>query len=157
MIARIQYGGAKKEIKDGKEIRIPIHPQSALQGKGPIIQITITQPRSIAEKLKELGEEVPSVQVKGLIDTGAFGCIITPEVAEKLKLVQTGFQKVTSVQDEQDRPSYYAYFQFPWGIGKEVAVAACPLTGYDCLIGRDILRHWYLTYDGHSGMVVICD
>lgn len=157
MISRVQYGGKKKTIKDGKEVEIAIPPPIVLQAKGPMLKLVITQPRTIAQKLKEQSKEIPSVSVNGLIDTGAFGCVVTPKVVQDLNLIQTGFQKVTSVQDAQDRPAYYAFLQFPWGAGKEVSVVECPLKGYDCIIGRNILRHWYMTYNGLDGSVIICD
>ena len=92
-----------------------------------------------------------------MIDTGASGSVITPRVAEQLELIHTGYQKVSSVQDEQNRPVYYAMIRFPWGKGKEIPMVSCPLKNFDCLIGRDILQHWYLTYHGTDGSITICD
>jgi len=95
--------------------------------------------------------------VNALIDTGASGTVITPRVADQLGLVHTGFQKVFSVQDEQQRPVYYGIIIFPWGIGKEIPIVSCPLKNFDCLIGRDILLYWHFTYNGPDGSIVICD
>ncbi|MCX6257776.1 MAG: aspartyl protease family protein [Bacteroidia bacterium] len=157
MIVTIPFGGLQQVEKEGKKILIPIHPGIALQNRGAIIPITITHPKSVAQKLAAEGNPVPSVRINALIDTGAFGTVITPKVAEALMLIQTGVQKVTSVQDEQERPAYYAYIQFHWGSGKEVPVVSCPLKGFDCLIGRDIMMHWNMTYNGKDGYIIICD
>lgn len=157
MISSIHYGGRAKVKRGDKEVLVPIQPQTALKVRGPFIQVSITQPRIIAEKLKAEGKDIPKVTVNALIDTGAFGSAITPKVAKELGLIQTGFQKVTSVQDQQEHPAYFAFITFPWGNGKEVPVVALPLKGFDCLIGREILRHWYLTYNGPEGVIVVCD
>jgi hypothetical protein len=78
-------------------------------------------------------------------------------VAEDLNLIHTGFQKVTSVHDEKERPVYYGFVLFPWGSGKEIPIIACEIKDFPCLIGRDILQHWFFTYNGPDGSIVICD
>lgn len=157
MINTIGYKGHKETTKDGKKIAIPIPPRIVLQLKGPVLQIIITQPKLIAEKLKNKREKVPTIKVNALIDTGAFGSVITPKVVKELKLLQTGVQNVTSVQDKQARPVYFALLMFPWGSWKEVPVVSCPLEKFDCLIGRDILKHWNMIYNGNDGFITICD
>lgn len=158
MIITIPFGGHRQQ-DDGKgnKILIPMHPSVVLQNQGAIIPVTISHPKSVIEKLTSEGKPTPSIRVNALIDTGAFGTVITPKVAEELKLIQTGTQTITSVQDKQERPVYFATIHFHWGVGKEVSVASCPLTGFDCLIGRDILMHWNITYNGKDGFIIICD
>jgi predicted aspartyl protease len=142
--------------KNDKPLIIP--PPITLQLRGAIIPVIITHPKSIADELLKQGNKViPTMQINALIDTGASGSAITPNVAETLKLVQTGFQSITSVQDEQLQPAYYAAIRFQWGRGKEVQVFSCPLKGFDCIIGRDILMHWNFIYNGVGGFITICD
>lgn len=157
MIVTIPFRGQTVKEEGGKKIVIPVRPSVALQHKGAIIQVTISHPNSVADKLKNEGKAAPVITVNALIDTGAFGTVISPKVATALGLIQTGVQNVTSVQDQQERPSYFASVQFHWGASKEVSVVSCPLTGFDCLIGRDILMHWNFTYNGKDGYIVICD
>jgi predicted aspartyl protease len=158
MINTIPFGAAQQIEKDGKKVIIPVPSQIVLQNGGAIINILITQPKSVAEKLQKDGKQIPAIQVRALIDTGAFGSVITPKVVTSLGLIQTGFQKVTSVNNQEDQPAYFARLQFSWGKGKDVQVVSCPLKGnFDCLIGRDILMHWNFTYNGKDGYIVICD
>ncbi|HEX2968240.1 MAG TPA: hypothetical protein VHO46_03975 [Bacteroidales bacterium] len=157
MITTIPFAAQQEIEKDGKKLLIQIPPAFALQQGGAVIPVTITHPKSVADKLIKDGKEIPSINCNALIDTGAFGCVITPEIAQTLSLVQTGFQLVTSVQDQQERPEFYAYIRFTWGKGKEVKVVSCPLTGFDCIIGRDMMMHWNLTYNGKYGFITICD
>lgn len=157
MINTIGYGGRGVVEKDGKKIAVPIPPPVVLRQRGPLITVWITHPRKIQEILKEQGKDIASINVKALIDTGASNSVITPKVAETLGLVHTGFQKVASVQDEQDRPVFYGFVGLPWGMGKEIPLVSCPLKNFDCLLGRDILEHWCLTYNGRDGYIIICD
>ncbi|MFH1005286.1 MAG: retropepsin-like aspartic protease [Bacteroidota bacterium] len=143
--------------KDGKKILVPVPANIVLSRKGAVVPVIITHPKSVIDQLTKEGKTVPQVEVNALIDTGASSCVISPKIAEQLQLVQTGFRNITSVQDEQSRPVYYCWFMFPWGRGKQVSVASCPLKGIDCLIGRDIMQHWHFTYNGKDGFITICD
>lgn len=157
MINTYRYGGQGEVEKDGKKLVVQIPPPVVLNQMGAFIKVIITHPRIVQENFKQQGKSVPTVNVNALIDTGASGTVITPHVADQLGLVHTGFQRVSSVQDEQQRPVYYGFIIFPWGGGKEIPIVSCPLKKFDCLIGRDILLHWHFTYNGPDGSVVICD
>jgi hypothetical protein len=61
------------------------------------------------------------------------------------------------LQHDQEQPVYYGFIIFPWGNGKEIPIVCCPLNDVDCLIGRDILKHWYFAYNGADGSITICD
>ena len=113
MINTIRYGGKGIVEKDGKKEIVQIPPSIILKYNGPYIQVSITHPHTIQEKLKSRGEDVPVITVNALIDTGASGCVITPKVADKLNLLQTGYHTVSSVQDEQQRPVYFGFIIFP--------------------------------------------
>jgi len=157
VINTYRYRGQGEVEKDGEKLIVPVPPSVVLNQMGAFIEVTITHPRIIQKNFKEQGKSIPTVRVNALIDTGASGTVITPRVADQLGLVHTGFQKVTSVQDEQQRPVYYGFIIFPWGGAKEIPIVSCPLKNFDCLIGRDILLHWHFTYNGPDGSVVICD
>ncbi len=107
--------------------------------------------------MKEENKKILSIQANALIDTGAALSVLTPKIAAKLQLTHTGYQEIFSVQDEQMQPVYYSFIIFPWGSGMEIPMACCPLREFDCLIGRDILKHWHLTYNGADGSITICD
>ncbi len=157
MITSYRYGGHKTLYKDGKAVEVDMPPGDILEIKGPFLPVTITHPRAARETFRKMGRETPSVQVNALIDTGASTSIISTVVADKLNLVHTGYQRIFSVQDEQEQPVYYGYILFPWGNGREIPIASCPIKDIDCLLGRDILRNWYLTYNGTDGSITICD
>jgi predicted aspartyl protease len=157
MIMPIRYGGQIEIEKNGKKQTIALAPRIALSMRGAFLEVMITHPTPVRDLLKQQGKEAQGVIVGAVIDTGASTSVISPSVADKLGLVHTGYQKVSSVQDEQEQPVYYGRINFQWGKGKDIPIVACPLRGIDCLIGRDILMHWYLVYSGVEGSIVICD
>lgn len=158
MINTFGFGAHQQVEKDGRKIIIPVPSPLVLQNGGPIIPVIISHPKSVSEKLLQEGKTVPAIPCKALIDTGAFSSVITPHIAKQLNLVQTGFQKVTSVNNEENQPAYFAKIQFAWGRAKDIQVVCCPIQGpFDCLIGRDILIHWNFTYNGKDGFIIICD
>lgn len=110
--------------------------------------------------MQKQGIQIPMITVQALIDTGASSTVISPKVINKIPLKKTGTQKISSVQDEQERPVYFGRLIFPWNKGFEAPLVECPLKGdyFDCLIGRDVLQYWHLSYNGPDGFyVVICD
>ena len=158
MINTIHAPSLRQADKDGKKVLIPVNPQIALSQRGPVIPVYISHPEKVIEKFKEEGKPVPVIQIQALIDTGASGSVITPRVVQELGLIQTGFQKITSVNNEEEQPQYFAKIQLPWGTHKDISVVACPLKGgIECLIGRDILMHWNFIYNGKDGFITICD
>lgn len=157
MIFKLQYPNVGFQEKDGQKIPVPLNPSQLLEHFGPFLEVSIIPSKIIREKLEAEGKEIPSAKVKALIDSGVSTSVILPEIARKVDLVHTGYQKITSVQDEQLQPVYFGAIAFSWGKLKETPLVACPLKNFGCLIGRDVLKHWYLTYDGAGGAIVICD
>lgn len=160
MINTVSFRAQQKIVRDGRTIIVAVPPPLALQNQGPQIMVSVTQPKAVIEKMPSTNggpQQIKTIQCKALIDTGAFSCVISPRIAEELKLVQTGFKKVNSVQDEQERPAYFAAVHFHWGKSAEVAVVSCPLKGFDFIVGRDILMNWHFTYNGKDGFIIICD
>lgn len=136
---------------------------SFLQLSGPIIQVIVEHPTLEQQEAKALGLEFPPVRpVNGLIDTGSFFTIFNPALAETYKLRYTGPALVRTAGHMAWYREYAAAISFPDQNlhGFDIfRVVACPLASAEmsCLIGRDVLRHWELTYNGSSGQVSIED
>lgn len=159
MIIPVRYGGHTEVEKEGKKIQVQVHPAQVLLQAGAFIDVTLSHPKAVKEQLRKLGKNAPSISVKALIDTGANCTLATQKVINEVGLLQTGTQKVFSIQNEQVQPTYYGLITFGWGAGKEIPITSCtfPFNNYDCVIGRDILMYWHLTYNGPDGSIVICD
>lgn len=157
MIHRINYNYDTTIQEAGKPVQRQIPAPLVLQVLGPFIDVIITPGRLVCEGLQKAGKKIPSFTAKAIIDTGASSCIITPDIAAQLNLIQTGYKEIISVQDKQKQPEYFGTINFSWGASMEIPLVACQLSGFDCLIGREVMSNWYLTYDGKNGTIVICD
>ena len=142
-------------------VKLPFTPTDLIL-QGPHIAILISATRVEVEEGRSLGLEFPELPVRALIDTGASLTVINPEIAKTCKLKQTGHQMINAVGGQAgEYPAYAAAISFP---GTELPsldatrVVACPIIRqpfFSCLIGRDIMRKWLLTYDGRTGEVEI--
>jgi hypothetical protein len=157
MVTTIFVPPVPKEIeKDGKKIKLVAPPQIVLMEKGPVAKVRIAKP-PVSEGIAPIGM-ADTIEVYGVIDTGASSTVITPDIALKLGLIQTGWQSVGSVHSKEDRPVYFASLWFPWGSAMKAKVISCNLhEGVQCLIGRDVMMNWSFTYNGKDGFYTICD
>ena len=131
MIQTIKYQTPVQVIKtpDGKQIPVKVPEGKVLQRMGALVQVTVTHPRIIAEAMQKEGKQIPAITVQALIDTGASSTVISPKISEHLNLKKTGSQKVSSVQDEQERSVFFGRIVFPWNTGMEAPLVECPLRG----------------------------
>jgi hypothetical protein len=134
---------------------------SILQKDGPRILIEISAPSADIKEGSPLGLEFPRpLGITAIIDTAASLTVVNPEVVEQCKLRATGFATVASIERKAQYRQHAAWIRFP-GTQLEdfdgIPVVACKITQqpYSCLIGRDILRNWLLTYNGREGIVSI--
>ena len=135
---------------------------SKLLLEGPHIEIKISTARPEFDEGRAIGLEYRELSVRALIDTGASLTVINPQIAATCKLLQTDWNKITTVGGKAGRyPAYAAAISFPESdlpAFDVIRVVACPIIEqpfFSCLIGRDILRKWFFTYDGPNGEVEI--
>jgi hypothetical protein len=141
--------------------------------RGPLVTASWQVPDSVANALQASGR-VPPDRVSGamLVDTGATRTCISRKAAEMLGLQPIRLQPGYGSGGATMNPLYVAKFsldiaqgQFSWeqhaqGIpdldryGQGVAVAGRPMEVIG-LLGRDVLSHTKLTYDGIDGTIEI--
>lgn len=146
-------------------VAVKLHATPAvLQRDGPLIRIAISAPQFEIAQGRRIGLDFPEpMTIGGLIDTGASLTVVNPQVAQRCRLSHTGFATIFAAGSSGQYPEYAAAISFPNHELKGfelIRVVACPIVGqrlFACLIGRDILRKWMLTYDGHSGETTIKD
>jgi predicted aspartyl protease len=132
-----------------------LHPtRNELQQEGPCIFISISAPQLEVEEGRKVGLEYPPpFRVRALIDTGASITVVNPQVVQTCKLRQTGYAEIVAAGSSGRYTEHAAAIQFPDN-GLEgfelIRLVACPIVRQpvSCLIGRDILRRWVLTYNG---------
>ena len=136
---------------------------------GPILTVLIALPTAAEEALKAKGLPIPPpVPCKLLLDTGATRSYITPEIADKVGLPVIddaaeiiGAGAVTSGKKHFGK----IVFNFPSNIGgqqvvqqvwveTEITSGTLPKAHHiDGLIGRDVLSHFEIVYNGKTGLL----
>jgi len=156
MIYKLTPVGFREVVApDGEVVEIPLAANIAIQSNGPLMPVNISKPVSGIELIQT--KQLHTINCNALIDTGASISGISPKIAEHLDLIETGFEPIASVHNVELRPIYLGRITFPWGSSMEIPLVCCELQGIDCLIGRDVLRFWHMTYDGFNGEITICD
>ena len=138
--------------------------RGALVAQGPIVLVQIEVPLALAEQLQKTGQPVPPPVVGvALIDTGAGVSGIDTTVIEQLQVQPVGQQMIGGVTGAKLRSKYPARFTFPgtnlpdmnFGELVESEISNFSVPGAPgppiALIGRDILHHFVLIYNGPNG------
>ncbi|MGK2966126.1 MAG: retropepsin-like aspartic protease [Tepidiformaceae bacterium] len=142
---------------------LPLHPDGLVIA-GAYFPIEIHPPQALADTLTQSGQPLPPAQVGlAIIDTGA-----TMTAVHEPSLVALGLQPVNTVQmgtanGQVTQNVYAARIFFPttgWNlelqqvVGSNLAGQIIPLNPPQpmiCLLGRNTLRGWVLTWNGPGG------
>lgn len=150
---------AQGETADGKLVQVS--PVVALAQRGPVVQVVVTAAKSILSELLQQGI-TPPVPVPGLalIDTGASVTCIDDDAATKLKLPVVDVVRVTSASHPSAEQNVYPVsFQIqglPVIVDSPRAVGALLASqGLVALLGRDVLQHFTLFYNGPFGQITM--
>lgn len=133
---------------------------------GPILDMIVGVSGPRLEALQAEGQSVPPVQnIRALLDTGASCTCIDPTVLNALGLQATGKSLMMTpstgaVAVEAD--TFDVSIIIPSGnqqplVRPIMSVCASELIhqGYHALLGRDILRHCHVTYNGSAGFFTL--
>lgn len=126
---------------------------------GPILSAYITVSEARAAALTEAGQPIPQpVLIRALVDTGASCTCVDPSVLATLNLTPTGSVSINTpstgttphLADEYDVGLTIPDGASPLFLQTIPVVASELLTshGFHALIGRDILEHCLLVYNG---------
>ena len=124
-----------------------------LANAGALVQVHFAASPPYQEILQAARRPIPPpVPAIALIDTGACFTAIRQGLLTSLGLQPVGITHIHSASHSNvPCPQYYVQVLMPptvvnmWWIG---TVVEMPLTGIDCLIGRDLLAHGVLIYSG---------
>lgn len=126
-----------------------------LHRNGPVCQVRIGVSQPTADLLKQKSQAIPApVEITALIDTGASGTAIKPEVIRQLQLTPRGVTNICTPSSSAHPCNVYdVSLVFPNGVGVPViTVIEVPLEGQviQGLIGRDVLAHGIFIYSGYT-------
>lgn len=131
---------------------------------GPLIDVVVMNSRDVLEAWRALGLGCPQpVRMKALLDTGAAVTVISKTFARHCKLMQTGETEIRALGSLHKCGEHAAAISFPGTSLRSidpiriVSAEFIREPNYACLVGRDILRSWKITFDGRSKSVTITD
>lgn len=132
---------------------------------GPLIDVVVMNSRDVIEAGRTLGLEYPPpVKMRALLDTGASVTVISQVFANHCKLFQTSEgTEITAIGATHHCGEHAGSISFPGTNLRRiesiriVSAVFARERHYACLIGRDILRNWVVTFDGRARKVVIVD
>jgi hypothetical protein len=135
------------------------------EDRGPCISVLIQNPLHILESGEPHDFGLPApIPITALIDTGASISVVSKTFARtaKLRLTNEGSQ-IRTLGATLEGAEYAASVSFP-GTGLRPLVPIRLFTAefirepyYACLIGRDILQYWKVTFDGPGRIIRITD
>lgn len=131
---------------------------ASLQRRGAIIPIQIGLPQAAVDSARAAGGVPPAMEeLAAMIDTGASITAINLQAAARLGLIATGSVQVAGVTGVSEMPIFGARIVMPEpGFTFdpiEIAGANLNAPDFDVLIGRNMMCHLILTYDGRRGLV----
>jgi hypothetical protein len=120
--------------------------------------------RDVLEAWRVAGLECPPpIKIRALLDTGAAFTIISKTFARHCKLRQTGATEVRALGAVHVCGDHAGSIDFPGtslGSFDSIRIRSGDFIrepNFACLIGRDILRNWTITFDGQRKLVTTAD
>jgi gag-polyprotein putative aspartyl protease len=132
---------------------------------GPCISVVITNSRDVIEAGRAIGLEYPEPRrMRALLDTGASVTVVSRVFADNCKLFQTNEgSEITAIGATHPCAEHAGAISFPdtnlrpLDPIRIVSAVFEKERHYAILIGRDILRNWFIAFDGRSKRVTITD
>jgi hypothetical protein len=132
---------------------------------GPCIDVTVMNSVDVIEAGRAVGFEYPKpLKMKALLDTGASVTVISKTFASYCKLFQTSQSFEISAIGATHRCGEHAgAISFPGTPLRSlnsiriVSAVFAKERHYACLIGRDILQNWSISFDGRFNRITITD
>ncbi|MFN0132370.1 MAG: retropepsin-like aspartic protease [Phycisphaerales bacterium] len=129
---------------------------------GPIIQVAVGVSGPVRQMLTDAKQPLPPLQfAQALVDTGASGSVVDPEICSALGLSPVSYTRVHTpstsgkpvIQSVYDVSIWLYHAKTKHIFERSFPVCCAPLRvqGIDMLLGRDVLSECLLVYDGPSG------
>ena len=137
-----------------------------LMQAGPMLSVQVALPSALEEHLASQNQPIPpSIQGWALIDTGATRSCVDTQVISSLQVNPIGIATVGTAKGQVQQNLYPAKFNFPDANNMTIEFSSAvgvDLTGQSigeqrlvALIGRDVLSHCILIYNGPGGFFTL--
>lgn len=149
----------QRQAPDGSMVDLP--PSFVLINRGPVVQVSITVSQAIASQLLQAGRTVPTpLSGLALIDTGASNTCIDEVIAQQLQLPVVNQVQMASASHSSTNANVYPARIEIVGVNINIDPAECigaalGTQGLIALIGRDVLQHCTLFYNGLTGEITL--
>jgi predicted aspartyl protease len=154
----VQYAG-QGNAPDGTTVTVP--PPQILTLQGPRIQVNVSLAQTVAQQLVQQGISIaPPMSGMALIDTGASSTCVDAQAAQQLQLPVIDVVQLASASHAATQcnvyPVHIEMIGFPIQIdAPRVIGAELAAQGLLMLIGRDVLQHCTLHYNGFTGQITL--
>lgn len=126
---------------------------------GPTIPVAVFLVKEHVDQLTKENKTLPKpVTGLALIDTGATLCMIDVETLESLGVPPSGVENIIGATGQAPQPTYPASLAFPGTPIPPIAFTnfvGCNLkaAGIVAVLGRNVLTHFVMVYNGPGGFV----
>jgi hypothetical protein len=132
---------------------------------GPCIDVIISNSRYVIDAGSPIGLEYPEGRpIRALLDTGASVTVVSNVFAKHCKLFQTNAGvEIRGINSVRRCPEFAGAISFPGTRLRSFdpirinSVDFVREPHFACLIGRDIMQNWTVTFDGKAKVVTIID
>ena len=130
-----------------------------LRQVGPVIEVTLSPSAIFLKKMNIPQSEITAIKLSAMIDTGASGTVVSQGIAAKL-----GINPIGTILINTPSSTNVCCNQFDIQIVftnniiiPSIIITEAPLQGQhiQCLIGRDILQHGVLIYNGYDNSFIL--
>ena len=119
---------------------------------GPVIEVILTPSVNFLKQLNISPSAAKTVKLSAMVDTGATGTVISQGIAALLGINPVGTTLISTPSSTNVRCNQFdVQIVFPNNVRfQSIVITEAPLQGQhiQCLIGRNILQHGILIYNG---------
>jgi predicted aspartyl protease len=147
---------ARGKTPDGKLGQVA--PNTALQVRGPVLEVTVTIEQNAAKALLSLGKTAPTRNGLALIDTGASNTCIDEQSAQEMGLPVIDVGNMQSASHECHPCNIYPVQIITPVVtlnSQRTLGASLASQGLLVLLGRDVLQACNLFYNGPVGQFTL--
>jgi len=125
-----------------------------MQKVGPVVEVVLTPSVNFLKQMNINPSAAKTVKLLAMVDTGATGTVISQGIAALLGINPIGTTMISTPSSTNVKCNQFdVQIVIPNNVRfQSIVITEAPLQGQhiQCLIGRNILQHGILIYNGHD-------